>query len=69
MSSFLFLMISGSESGCLGHEKHGLGKIGIAKTTFVEVGILMIAESIVMTLGDIGTHFPDFGGLGDQLET
>ena len=50
-------MIFGSESGCLGLENQAFGKGGIAKSTFAEIGFLMIPGSI----------FHDFGWPWDQF--
>ena len=54
----LFLMIRGSESGCLGLDKRVLGIRDIAKNNFPEVGILMFRfhGPFLMILGDTGTR-------------
>ena len=41
-----FLLIFGFESGYLGLENQAFGKGSIAKTTFAEIGFLMILGSI-----------------------
>ena len=46
----IFLVIFGSESGCLGLEKQAFGKKVLQKSTFAEVGFLII-------LGYIFHHF------------
>ena len=52
ISRLLFLMIFGSESGCLGLENQAFGKVGIAKINFfAEIGFLMIPGSIFHDFG------------------
>ena len=46
VSRFRFLTILGCESRCLGLEQQGFRMRVLQKTTFKEVGILMISESI-----------------------
>ena len=69
MSRILFLMILGSESGCLGSENQAFGKEGIAKTNFCRNWIYHVSRvNFLMILGGLGTNFHDLCGTGDWLE-
>ena len=69
ISRLLFLMISGSESGCLGSENQSFGKEGIAKINFCRNWIYHVSRlNFLMILGGLRTNFHDFCGIGDWLE-
>ena len=66
VSRFLSLLIFGFESGCLGLEKHLAGEV-LQKSTFAEVGFLMIIGAIFHNFGGIVATFHGFCCLGDWL--
>ena len=51
ISRLLFLMIFGSKFGCLGSEKQAFGVEVLQKSTFAEIGFLMISGSIFHDFG------------------
>ena len=59
VSWFLFLVIFGSESGCLRLEKQAFGKV-LQKSTFAALGFLMIPGYNYHDFGSLGTNFHDF---------
>ena len=68
VSSSLFLMIFRSESGGLGLESRHLATEVLQKSTFAEIGFLMISGPFFMIWGGLGTKFHDFCCPGDWLE-
>ena len=61
ISRLLFLMILGSESGCLGSENQAFGKEGIAKINFCRNWISSDSRvDFFMILGGLGTNFHGF---------
>ena len=69
ISRLLFLMIFGSESGCLGLENQAFGKGGVATNHFCRNRISQgLGVFFFIILGGLGTNFHDFCGTGEWLE-
>ena len=70
VSRFLFLLISGTESGCLGLENKHLAREVLRKSTFAAMGFLMIPGSIFHDFWvALGPIFMTFVALETGLES